>query len=557
MKQYIITIILALCLASCSQHSKHWETLAQIESYIEESPDSALNVLQGMDKGEFSGMEEKAKYALLMSIALDKNWVDVTDETLINEAVDYYSNSDDIESLFKAYFYQGRIYVNAHDYPQAVLSYIKAEELLGSVNDNYTAGMLYRELGNIYLHQYDYEKSIKAYEKAYSYYSLAELELHKAHVIMHLGLAYWNNEDFEKAEEYITKALNSAKELGDENLECTCYQNLIAMYDQINDHDKCRENIDVLTSKFNLDAISPMCLAAIASHYASNGELKKINPYLDAAKQRRLSVEDNVDLYFSLANIMAAIDNDSEALSYFNEGCKLQKNVLKDVLRQPLETVLKEYYQSQAVYNALNLKFTTQRHITIGIIALIVAIYIATIICHRLKQSRAKNRALEVEKQMYEQLYADAIAERDALNDMISNSIVKDETMEIIKKRLGVLNTIIVSHLSEKGTDVKRANEELEKLIADRNDFIKSTRLTLEENYPRFFAYLHDKGLEEFEIDFCCLYAIGLKGKEIKTYTNLSRHYKDSSEVRQKLGLVESDTNLSNFLQKLLKNEAE
>lgn len=557
MKQYIITIILALCLASCSQHSKHWETLAQIESYIEESPDSALNVLQGMDKGELSGMEEKAKYALLMSIALDKNWVDVTDETLINEAVDYYSNSDDIESLFKAYFYQGRIYVNAHDYPQAVLSYIKAEELLGSVNDNYTAGMLYRELGNIYLHQYDYEKSIKAYEKAYSYYSLAELELHKAHVIMHLGLAYWNNENFEKAEEYITKALNSAKELGDENLECTCYQNLIAMYDQINDHDKCRENIDVLTSKFNLDAISPMCLAAIASHYASNGELKKINPYLDAAKQRRLSVEDNMDLYFSLANIMAAIGNDSEALSYFNEGCKLQKNVLKDVLRQPLETVLKEYYQSQAVYNALNLKFTTQRHITIGIIALIVAIYIATIICHKLKQSRAKNRALEVEKQMYEQLYADAIAERDALNDMISNSIVKDETMEIIKKRLGVLNTIIVSHLSEKGTDVKRANEELEKLIADRNDFIKSTRLTLEENYPRFFAYLHDKGLEEFEIDFCCLYAIGLKGKEIKTYTNLSRHYKDSSEVRQKLGLVESDTNLSNFLQKLLKNEAE
>jgi hypothetical protein len=47
-----------------------------------------------------------------------------------------------------------------------------------------------------------------------------------------------------------------------------------------------------------------------------------------------------------------------------------------------------------------------------------------------------------------------------------------------------------------------------------------------------------------------------MKGKEVKAYTNLSRHYKDSSEVRQKLGLVESDTNLSNFLQKLLKNEA-
>jgi hypothetical protein len=81
--------------------------------------------------------------------------------------------------------------------------------------------------------------------------------------------------------------------------------------------------------------------------------------------------------------------------------------------------------------------------------------------------------------------------------------------------------------------------------------------LTLEDNYPHFFAYLRDRGLEEHEIDFCCLYAIGMKGKEVKAYTNLSRHYKDSSEVRHKLGLSESDTNLSNFLQKLLKNAVE
>jgi len=163
------------------------------------------------------------------------------------------------------------------------------------------------------------------------------------------------------------------------------------------------------------------------------------------------------------------------------------------------------------------------------------------------------NARLESEKAHYEQMYNEVLVERNALNEMLANSTIKNEAAEIIRKRLGVLNTIIVSHLSEKGTDIKRANEELERLIADRNDFIKSTRLTLEENYPHFFAFLKEKGLEDFEIDFCCLYAIGLKGKEVKTYTNLSRHYKDSSEVRQKLGLVESDTNLSNFLQRLLK----
>ena len=191
------------------------------------------------------------------------------------------------------------------------------------------------------------------------------------------------------------------------------------------------------------------------------------------------------------------------------------------------------------------------------VIALMGSLLIILIIRKQLRQSRVRNRQLESEKAHYENMYLEVLSERNALNEMVANSAIREETMEIIKKRLGVLNTIIVSHLSEKGTDVKRANDELEKLIANRNDFIQSTRLTLEENYPHFFAYLHEKGLEEYEIDFCCLYAIGMKGKEIKTYTNLSRHYKDSSEVRQKLGLVESDTNLSNFLQKLLKNEAE
>ena len=34
MKQYIITIILALCLAACKQYSKHWDTLNTIENQM-------------------------------------------------------------------------------------------------------------------------------------------------------------------------------------------------------------------------------------------------------------------------------------------------------------------------------------------------------------------------------------------------------------------------------------------------------------------------------------------------------------------------------------------
>ena len=46
---------------------------------MEERPDSALAILQGIEVGDLSGKEEKAKHALLLSMALDKNVIDKTD----------------------------------------------------------------------------------------------------------------------------------------------------------------------------------------------------------------------------------------------------------------------------------------------------------------------------------------------------------------------------------------------------------------------------------------------------------------------------------------------
>ena len=51
----IAALVLAICLISCTSHSEHWETLAQVESYIEERPDSALSVLGRIDASELSG----------------------------------------------------------------------------------------------------------------------------------------------------------------------------------------------------------------------------------------------------------------------------------------------------------------------------------------------------------------------------------------------------------------------------------------------------------------------------------------------------------------------
>lgn len=64
MRKYIIALVVVLSFMACNRHSEHWVALCQVETFIEEQPDSALVVLQGIDAGDLSSAEERAKHAV-------------------------------------------------------------------------------------------------------------------------------------------------------------------------------------------------------------------------------------------------------------------------------------------------------------------------------------------------------------------------------------------------------------------------------------------------------------------------------------------------------------
>ena len=55
-------------------------TLDDVESYIMERPDSALAVLESMDRSLLSTQADRAHHALLNAMALDKSFIDVSDD---------------------------------------------------------------------------------------------------------------------------------------------------------------------------------------------------------------------------------------------------------------------------------------------------------------------------------------------------------------------------------------------------------------------------------------------------------------------------------------------
>ena len=126
MKRLLTILVLILCLASCNRHSEHWATITAMERIIEERPDSVLNVLQSINVDELSDDEERAKHALLLSMSLDKNFIDKTDFEVLQPAIDYYEDNGTATDKLRTYFYQGRIYQNAGKDALAMECFVKA-----------------------------------------------------------------------------------------------------------------------------------------------------------------------------------------------------------------------------------------------------------------------------------------------------------------------------------------------------------------------------------------------------------------------------------------------
>ena len=546
MKQYIIGIILTLCLASCGQHSKHWETLTQVEAFMEERPDSALAILQGIEVGDLSGKEEKAKHALLLSMALDKNVIDKTDFEILHPAIDYYKNNGTPTEQMLTLFYQGQIHRINSQYAQALACFGEAIKIDENSKDIQTKARIYDAQGDVYRVLTKWDETINSKLCAAEYFSKLNNTDSYVSSLLDIFYTYTQNGDSISAGRYHNKCNDYLKDISSKtrNKYYCYYLNYLIATNKLNVIENTIQEYLSEVPANNLDYLS------LAYAYMALGDINKVAEAL--SKNELPADKENILRQYA---IVAALN------AHMQEGRDMLKSSKEFFIER--DSLIYSLYENDIQYmhqkNSAKLqqereelkKHTKTIIITSVILVLLIALYLLR---KRLQNSRTKNIILESEKTLYENMYKEVLSERDSLNDMLTDSSIREETMTIIRKRLEVLNAIVVSHLSDRESDNKRANEQLQNLIANREVFIKSTRLTLEENYPHFFAYLHDKGLEEFEIDFCCLYAIGMKGKEVKAYTNLNRHYKDSSGVRQKLGLVESDTNLSNFLQKLLKN---
>ena len=232
----ILSLLVALSFIGCRDHSPVADKLQQAETCMNEYPDSALTILKSIVQTDLQSEEHRARYALLYSQALDKNYIDLTNDSLISIAVDYYKDRDDARAKFLSYYYQGRIYTNANNLTQATLAYMEAEQLVDELGDDYAAGLLYDQMGDIFQEYYDFSKALESYQYATTCYQKANKPLHKLYgMLSQSGIYKSMNKDTDSFH-ILYNILVEAKEINQTSVIRSCLGDLIILCLKMNKH---------------------------------------------------------------------------------------------------------------------------------------------------------------------------------------------------------------------------------------------------------------------------------------------------------------------------------
>ena len=547
MKRYIYIIILALSFTACRSHSEHWTTITSMEEIIESRPDSVLSVLQAIDTKDLNGNEERAKYALLLSMALDKNYIDKTNFEVLQPAIDYYENNGSATDKLRTHFYQGRIYKNAGNDDLAMESYIIALSRGAASKDTKTKARICFAQFKINYSLYEWDKCIEYLLKAAPLYKESGLNDYYIECMSLIVNCYTLKKDYKAALPYIEEC-KQLIETASLPILCTFYAAYITHTENFGTNDEIN---DVVEEYRNIVPAENIDWLTLSKAYIKLGQYDDALQAIEHYKHSENATEE-IKYKALKSEVYEKLGRYEESLRAYKDFMVVSDSTTWAIMQQDTKFVEERHNLEMAKAKESEAKNRLTITVLACIVAVLALVIVVYIIRRRLQITRAKNRELEVEKQKYEQLYADAIAERDALTKMVEDSNVREETKAVIKARLDVLNKVIISQITGTTSANKKAYKELESLLADKDTFIESTRLTVEGNNPEFIAMLKERGLTDEEINICCLYAIGLKGKDIKAYTNQSRHYNQSADIRHKLGLTESDTNLSIFLREML-----
>ena len=442
MKRLILLSFVILAVSSCGNDHHIYRTLKDVGTYISDSPDSAYNVLSGIDKKRISRYRTLAKYSLLMSIALDKKYIDVTEDTLIRPAVLWYERHGSDKDRMLASYYHGRVYQNAEDYNQAIIAFSNAEKYAKTCEDDFYLGMIYRGMHSIYNRTYNNSDALKYAILSRNHFKKSANELHYIYSLRDIALIYHNLNKFNECLALCDTVKHIAKGIKDTVLYASVLD--IEIASTIYKTDKEPEKA-IQTFNFIVDSLhrNPSFQAwhDIAEAYAETGQYDTAYNIINRLKTLVLP---NSVAEGTLASVQSRIDlakhDYKNSLLNFQKAVDIQDSLFYTILNQAVVNTQKDYFKRQAEYDAERLRMKN----TIILLIVIASVFtLASISYFWYRKVKDKER----EKEFETARLMDRISE--VRNELISLQREKDEQIGSLTRALESENQEAMSGFRE------------------------------------------------------------------------------------------------------------
>ena len=471
--------IYTACLLMTACHSSMERQLNKVDELLNQYPDSALFVLKQIDTSRLAGDNDRAYYHLLYSVALDKNYIDVADDSLINLSANYYEIHGNKKNRMRSHYYQGIVRKNAGNYPAAIVSFEKAEQEANSLHDLHHLGLIHRNMGTVFNSTHNFIEARKHFRKAIDCFSDNQDSLYAQHAIYALAVSFFNNgdgflnnHDLDSCQHYLRSLLNTCgnSQLRISSLKILSYINVIK-------RDSLQQALTIFRTMPNhlLDVrdYGYYALALARTGQIDSARRCMVKAYNVTRSPSELALLNSI--VFRLDTLEGHYKN---ALQKVTGAMATQDSITRVLLQHSLSVAQKDYYQHENTIQENRIQRQRLVYVTICILSSLMLMVIFLLIYIRKKNQEA---------QMKEQMALLAVTQQEIRKG--NGTLVGVLFMEKLARLFG-----LSVQYYETGNDLEKTNALLEfKKIAKELKETPDLFLELENNLNMFCSGIMDK----------------------------------------------------------------
>ena len=549
----------SLMLVGCSHDGAVMQELTHIDSLVyHQHEKEALAALQQMDDKHF-GKQERAYHAVLLSMAMYKNYIPCTSDSAIREAVGYFKKKGDDLMYLKALIAQGCVNEDMGKLEQAVESYHQAEQLPLATDSSMIAYAKLR-LGTLYQSQVVGTNTIalQKYKEALPIYKALGDSHYELVCLTSLGGIYRNiDEKHDSAVTCMQDAIALAQRLGDQ------YHAFANRY-LLSEYYLVREKNYPLSKQYALQAIGadksiidhPRAHYRLASSYLYLGQPDSAVYYLKAAPQPA-SARDSI-AYFELMSELEQRywKNDGESKSYLQQAHAIADSMTINGLNHRLLAVEKKYDVQLAELNQVKNESRLKSTLLVAALLAIGLLASALLVWRYRNQLRMKQNEADLLKADLDGSLASLRQMQARLDDYERRQLAGDnkphhshQLRDIISQQIDDVRQLIEWSYQFDGDKFATKFREVMSLPNNGNDSTYWSNLQtlvndLHDNILVKAQETADNTLNDSELNLLALYCCGFSRTVIMLtmgYKNIGTVYNKKIQIAKKLGVNDLD----------------